>query len=172
MKGKDPAIEVTVTGVKPEQAPVGTEIVIIGSGLADVQRVTFGQVEAANLQRISATELRVTVPEGAVTDVITVHTPAGSAPSPRPFTVGELAGPATGEPDAPVAGEEERPPELDPEERLEAGLTGLTPEQIAALDEQAATELGEPRDAEVEDEPLDEDQDALVPDEDEDGTRP
>jgi hypothetical protein len=100
MKGKDPAIEVRITRVKPEQAPVGTEIVITGSGFADVQRVTFGGVEAANLRKVSATELRVTVPEGAANDVVTVHTPAGTADSPKPFIVGDLVAP-------PAPGEEE-----------------------------------------------------------------
>jgi hypothetical protein len=93
MKGKDPAIEVRITDVQPDPAPVGHEVVITGTGLADVQRVTFGNVAAADLRKVSATELRVIVPDGAVTDVITVHTPAGTAPSPRPFTVGELVGP-------------------------------------------------------------------------------
>jgi IPT/TIG domain len=89
MKGKDPAIEVRITDVQPEQAPVGTEVVITGIGLADVQRVTFGGVEASNLRKVSASELRVTVPDGAVSGLVTVHSPAGTADSPRPFTVGE-----------------------------------------------------------------------------------
>jgi hypothetical protein len=161
-KGKDPAIELRITDVQPAQAPVGTEIVITGTGLGDVQRVTFGGVEAPNLRKVSATELRVTVPDGAVDGLITIHTPAGTADSPRPFMVGELA--------APPPGEDERPPESDPEENLEAGLTGSTPEQVTALDQQAATEHGEPQDAEVEDEPLDED--ALLPDQAEEGKQP
>jgi hypothetical protein len=161
-KGKDPAIEIRITDVQPAQAPVGTEIVITGTGLGDVQRVTFGGVEAPNLRKVSATELRVTVPDGAVDGLITIHTPAGTADSPRPFMVGELA--------APPPGEDERPPESDPEENLEAGLTGSTPEQVTALDQQAATEHGEPQDAEVEDEPLDED--ALLPDQAEEGKQP
>jgi hypothetical protein len=91
MKGKDPAIEVRITDVKPEPAPVGTEVVITGVGLADAQWVTFGGVEATNLRQVSASELRVTVPDGAVSGLVTVHTPAGIADSPRPFTVGEPA---------------------------------------------------------------------------------
>jgi IPT/TIG domain len=110
MKGKDPAIEARISNVQPEQGPVGTEVVITGSGFADVQRVTFGKVEAADLRKVSATELRVAVPEGAVTDIITVHTPAGTADSPKPFTVGEVVEQPPGEEDeAPDAGEEEQP---------------------------------------------------------------
>jgi len=88
-KGKDPAIEVRITDVEPEQGPVGTEVVITGSGLADTRRVTFGGVEATNLPTVTATELRVTVPDGAVSGLVTVHTAAETADSPRPFTVGE-----------------------------------------------------------------------------------
>jgi hypothetical protein len=96
-KGKDPAIEARITDVKPAQAPVGTEVVITGTGLADVQRVTFGGVEAPDLRKVSATELRVTVPDGAVDGLVTVHTPAGTADSPGRFTVGELVTPPPGE---------------------------------------------------------------------------
>lgn len=110
MKGKDPAIEVRITDVQPEQAPVGTEVVITGIGLADVQRVTFGGVEATNLRKVSASELRVTVPDGAVSGLVTVHSPAGTADSPRPFTVGE---PAEASPAA------EQPPAPDPDEHAE-----------------------------------------------------
>ena len=95
-KGKDPAIEVRITDVNPEQAPVGQEVVITGSGFADAQRVTFGTVEGTNLRRVSATELRVTVPVGAADGPVTVDTPAGTATSPKPFTVGELVKPAPG----------------------------------------------------------------------------
>jgi hypothetical protein len=164
MKGKDPAIEVQITDVTPEQAPVGTEVVITGIGLADTQRVTFGGVEATNLRKVSATELRVTVPDGAVSGLVTVHTPAGTADSPRPFTVGELAAPplAEGEGEGPDLGEEQ-PPEPGPDEHAEAGLSHLTAEQVEDLNRQAAAEHGEPQDAEVDDEPVDEHEDALAP---------
>jgi hypothetical protein len=52
----------------------------------------------------------------------------------------------------------EQTPEFDPEEHLEAGLGDLSPEEIVALDEQATAEHGRPEEAEVEDEPLDEDE--------------
>jgi hypothetical protein len=86
-KGRDQAVEVEILEVRPEQAAVGDDVVIIGSGFADVQRVTFGGVEGSNLRIVSATELRVTVPEGAVNGTVTVYTPAGNADGPRPFTV-------------------------------------------------------------------------------------
>jgi hypothetical protein len=122
MKGKDPAIEVRITDVKPEQGPVGTEVVITGIGLADTQRVTFGGVEATNLRKVSATELRVTVPDGAVSGLVTVHTAAGTADSPRTFTVGEpepppaegqAEGEGEGEGAGPGLGEEPTPSDSD-----------------------------------------------------------
>jgi hypothetical protein len=166
MKGKDPAIEVRITDVQPPQAAVGTEVVISGIGLADTQRVTFGGVEAANLRKVSATELRVTVPDGAVTGLVTVHSPAGTADSPRPFTVAEPAAPAPAEGGDGAAEPdlgEEQPPEHDPEEHAEAGLSQLTAEQVEELDRQIAAEHGKPEDAEVDDEPVDEHEDALAP---------
>jgi hypothetical protein len=53
---------------------------------------------------------------------------------------------------------ESEPDEFDPEEHLEAGLGDLTPEEVEALNEQVAVEHGKPEEAEVEDEPLDEDE--------------
>ncbi|HET9557658.1 MAG TPA: IPT/TIG domain-containing protein, partial [Actinomycetota bacterium] len=181
MKGKDPAIEVRITDIQPNPAPVGSEVVITGVGLADTQRVTFGGVEATNLQKVSATELRVTVPDGAVSGLVTVHTPAGMADSPRPFTVGELVAPPPAEGGGGEAAEpdpgEEQPPEPDPDEHTEAGLSQLSAEQVEELDRQAAAEHGEPQDAEVDDEPVDEHEDALAPlheaeEEDGEGRRP
>lgn len=60
--------------------------------------------------------------------------------------------------------------EDDPEEQLEAGLGDLSPEEIVARNEQMVAEHGEPEEAAVEDEPLDEDE--LLPEdepEDKDG---
>jgi hypothetical protein len=52
-------------------------------------------------------------------------------------------------------------PEFEPEENqerdLEAGLTDESPETVIALDEEAAAEHGVPRDVEIEDVPLEED---------------
>jgi hypothetical protein len=169
LKGKDPAIEVQVVDVQPEQAPAGSEVVITGTGFADVVAVSFGGVAASDVRKISDTELRVTVPDGAASGPVTVRGPAGTAQGPKPFTVGPPA-------DQPAEGEEgeqpgeEPPPELDPDEHLEAGLTGLTADEVAALDQQAEAEHGEPSTSEVEDEPLDED--ALLPDAAEEGDQP
>jgi hypothetical protein len=54
--------------------------------------------------------------------------------------------------------------EQDPEEQGEAGLSGLTSEEIEALNEQAAAQHGEPEETEVEDEPIDEEHLLAEPD--------
>jgi hypothetical protein len=48
-------------------------------------------------------------------------------------------------------------PEENPENDLEAGLTGESPETVIALDEEAAAEHGVPGEVEIEDVPLEED---------------
>ena len=164
-KGKDPAIAVRIDDVQPVQAPAGSEVTITGSGFADVDAVSFGGVAASDVRKISGTELRVTVPDGATSGPVTIHSPAGTVQAPKPFTVGPL------EDQPPTEGEqpgEEPSGQFDPEDAQEAGLTGLTPEQITALDQQAAAEHGgEPPTSEVEDEPLDEDD--LLPDDAQEG---
>ncbi len=87
-KGKDPAIEPRITEFDPAHGPVGTLVTITGSGFTDVQTVAFNKVRAADVSRVSDTELRARVPEGATDGVITVKTAAGSSiDSPRPFKV-------------------------------------------------------------------------------------
>jgi hypothetical protein len=68
----------------------------------------------------------------------------------------ETAPPA--EETAPPAEETAPADAQDPEERLEAGLGDLSPDEIVALNDQAAAEHGELDEGEVEDEPLDEDE--------------
>jgi len=76
-KGKDPAIEPGITDFYPKHGPVGTLVTVIGSGFTDVRTVTFNKVAAADVSRVSDTELRVRVPEGARSGVITISTAAG-----------------------------------------------------------------------------------------------
>jgi hypothetical protein len=86
--------------------------------------------------------------------------------------VGEEAVTPVGEDGAGSEAEDGAAPvaEDDPEEQLEAGLGDLSPEEIVARNEQMVAEHGEPEEAAVEDEPLDEDE--LLPEdepEDKDG---
>jgi hypothetical protein len=81
--------------------------------------------------------------------------PAAEEAPPTP-PAEETAPPA--EETAPPAEETAPPDAQDPEERLEAGLGDLSPDEIVALNDQAAAEHGELDEGEVEDEPLDEDE--------------
>jgi len=91
---------------------------------------------------------------------------ASDATAPAPTRPGSESTPP-----APVAEDGAAPvAEDDPEEQLEAGLGDLSPEEIVARNEQMVAEHGEPEEAAVEDEPLDEDE--LLPEdepEDKDG---
>jgi hypothetical protein len=64
--------------------------------------------------------------------------------------------------------ESEQTPEFDPEEHQEAGLGEFSEEQVVAMNEEVAATQGTPEDAEVEAEPLAEDE-VLAEDEDEEG---
>ena len=86
-QGKDAAMEPRITGFAPGHGPVGTAVTITGSGLGDVQTVMFNKVAATTMSRLSGTELRAVVPEGATSGVITVVTAAGPLDSPEPFEV-------------------------------------------------------------------------------------
>jgi hypothetical protein len=92
----------------------------------------------------------------------TPPTPAAEEAAPTP-PAEEIAPPAEeiappAEETAPPAEETAPPDAQDPEERLEAGLGDLSPDEIVALNDQAAAEHGELDEGEVEDEPLDEDE--------------
>ncbi|WP_199487649.1 IPT/TIG domain-containing protein [Actinomadura spongiicola] len=85
-QGRDHEPTPSVTGVDPSGGPVGTEVVIRGTGLADATVVRFGGVRAA-VADVTDTLVRTTVPAGAVSGPPVVHTPTGVATSPEPFTV-------------------------------------------------------------------------------------
>lgn len=106
MKGRDPAIAVQIIGVDPEHGAPGTLVTLTGSGLAEVASVTFNEVESTDVRQLSDAELIVTVPQGATSGPIKVRSPAGTATSPRPFTVDQAApdveSGATSKPDQPA----------------------------------------------------------------------
>jgi len=83
-------------------------------------------------------------------------TPISPSNGPAPAAVDGTA--AVGEEAAGPANEAVAPglDDQDPEGQLEAGLSGLTPQEIEALNDQAAAEHGQPQETEVEDEPMDE----------------
>ncbi|HSU73843.1 MAG TPA: IPT/TIG domain-containing protein [Terrabacter sp.] len=73
----------TVGSVAPALAPTkgGTVVTLTGTGYDRVSAVTFGGVPATAVSRVSATQLRVTLPAHAEADVdVRVTTPGGTSP--------------------------------------------------------------------------------------------
>ena len=73
----------TVTSVSPTLAPTkgGGTVVLSGTAYDRVSSVTFGGVAATAVTRLSATQLRVTLPVHAEADVdVRVTTPGGTSP--------------------------------------------------------------------------------------------
>ncbi len=82
----------TITSFSPTIGPVGTQVIINGTGLTQTTKVTFGGVNATTFTVNSATKVTATVPTGAVDGKIAITTPGGSATSAETFTVHRLAG--------------------------------------------------------------------------------
>jgi uncharacterized repeat protein (TIGR03803 family) len=75
-----------ISSFSPTSGPVGTQVVIKGTGLTQTTKVTFGGVAATNFTK-SATQVTATVPTGAVTGKIGITTAGGTATSATVFTV-------------------------------------------------------------------------------------
>jgi hypothetical protein len=75
-----------ISGISPGSGPVGSSVVITGTGLTQASKVTFGS-KAAAFTVNSDTQVTATVPVGAVTNKISITTPGGKATSPSKFTV-------------------------------------------------------------------------------------
>ena len=80
------AITLAITSFSPTSGPVGTTVVIQGSGFDKAVGVKFGDLTASG-SIDSATQITAVVPQGAVTGPITVGTGALSVSSALPFTV-------------------------------------------------------------------------------------
>lgn len=81
---------VSVTSIDPTAGPAGTEVTIKGenfSSTASENTVTFGGNKEATVNSASATELKVTVPDGATTGKITVKVGSESVDSGDEFAV-------------------------------------------------------------------------------------
>ncbi len=77
----------TITSFSPSNGPVGTPVVIVGTGLTGATKVTFGGVKATTFTVNSGTQITATVPSGALTGKIAVTTAGGAATSKNVFTV-------------------------------------------------------------------------------------
>jgi hypothetical protein len=84
--GSNFQVKPTISGFTPTNGPVGTVVTINGTGFAGVTAVKF-HTTAASFTIVSGTQLRATVPPGAMTGVITVLTQGGTAKSGTKFRV-------------------------------------------------------------------------------------
>jgi uncharacterized repeat protein (TIGR03803 family) len=77
----------TIISFTPTSGPVGTPVMITGTGLTQTTKVTFRGGEAATFTVNSDTRVTANVPPSAATGKITITTPGGTATSPGTFTV-------------------------------------------------------------------------------------
>lgn len=77
----------TVTTFSPSSGPVGTPVMIMGTGLTQTTKVTFGGVAATIVTVNNDGKITANVPAGAKTGKIVVTTNGGSATSKTNFTV-------------------------------------------------------------------------------------
>jgi len=75
-----------ITGYVPDNAAVGTQIEIDGSGFTAATDVSFNGVHATSFNVTDNTHITATVPVGATTGTVTVTGPGGTATGPS-FTV-------------------------------------------------------------------------------------
>ena len=77
-----------ISSFAPASGPVGTNLVITGSGFLEATRVTFSEnVIAPSFTVNSDAQITVMVPSGAKTGPVQVTTPGGTATSSQSFTV-------------------------------------------------------------------------------------
>jgi len=77
----------TLTGISPTSASVGMGVTLTGTGLVDVESVSFNGTPATNFTSLSATSLHALVPAAATTGPITVVTLGGTAVTSTNFTL-------------------------------------------------------------------------------------
>ncbi len=79
-----------IDGMTPANGPVGTEVTLTGKGLSDASAVYFNGVKGVITVKASAgdgTEMKVMVPTGATTGVVSLETSLGKIESAQVFTV-------------------------------------------------------------------------------------
>jgi len=82
-------VKPTILSFSPTSGPVGTPVMITGTGLTQTTKVTFGGVAATTFKVNSDSQVTANVPTGAVTGKIVIKTKGGSVASKTDFTVTE-----------------------------------------------------------------------------------
>ncbi len=77
----------TLLSFNPPSGPVGTQVMIMGTGLTQTTKVTFGGVAATKVVVNSDSQVTANVPTGAMTGKIVIKTKGGHAASKTVFTV-------------------------------------------------------------------------------------
>jgi hypothetical protein len=75
-----------ISSFTPTSGPVGTQVMIVGTGLLGATQVKFGSVKATSFTVNSASSITASVLSGAVTGKVAVTTPGGTAMSQAAFT--------------------------------------------------------------------------------------
>jgi hypothetical protein len=81
----------TLRSFSPTSAPIHANVTLFGDRLKEASRVTIGGVDAP-IRESSASQVRVEVPDNAVTGKLEVTTPGGTDKAPDDFTVTSGAG--------------------------------------------------------------------------------
>ncbi|MGH7777443.1 MAG: IPT/TIG domain-containing protein [Candidatus Dormibacterales bacterium] len=84
----------SISKFSPTSGPVGTTVVITGSGFTGTTAVSFNGTPQTVYSVDSDTQISTSVPTGATTGTISVTAPGGKATSSTAFTVTAAAGPA------------------------------------------------------------------------------
>lgn len=82
----DPVLPPAISGMAPDNGPVGTAVTITGTNFGGATAVAFNGT-SSNFNVVSATQITATVPVGATSGPLSVTTPAGAATSTTAFTV-------------------------------------------------------------------------------------
>jgi hypothetical protein len=77
-----------ITGFSPSSGPAGTRVTIDGVNLQGITNVLFGGIESQNFGVASSNQVLATVPDSALTGLITLSGTNGIVSSSNSFTVG------------------------------------------------------------------------------------
>jgi hypothetical protein len=87
-------VKPSITSLSPSSGPIGTAVIIHGTGFTGATAVKFTSGKTATFNVDSDTQITTAVPSGAKTGTLTVTAPAGTLTSPDNFTVTAAPPPA------------------------------------------------------------------------------